>query len=99
MGHHQDVVEPLVEALKISCAEPYFVEDDIFRPEEELKAKRPLRLVVLLSWNAAGVGCSRSSESSLGPGCPCQLQRLHRPGSWMFLGSSTLPIQIRTLYL
>jgi len=38
-----------VESVKISCAEPYFVEDDIFRPLEELKAKRPLRLVVCLS--------------------------------------------------
>ncbi|CAK9096064.1 unnamed protein product [Durusdinium trenchii] len=36
----------MVESIKISCAEPYFVEDDIYRPPAELRAPRPLRLAV-----------------------------------------------------
>jgi len=35
-----------LETIGISCAEPYFVEDGIYCPEEELLAAKPLRLLV-----------------------------------------------------
>ena len=54
-----------VESLKISCAEPYFVEDDIFRPMDQLKAKKAFRLVVLLGCTCCNM-CRKCSVASGG---------------------------------
>ncbi|CAJ1396146.1 unnamed protein product [Effrenium voratum] len=35
-----------VEAIKISCPQPYFVEDEIYAAESELRNAKPLRLLV-----------------------------------------------------
>ncbi|CAJ1440802.1 unnamed protein product, partial [Effrenium voratum] len=44
-GHASGQVEA-VEAIKISCPQPYFVEDEIYAAESELRNAKPLRLLV-----------------------------------------------------
>jgi len=50
----------LLETVRISCAEPYFVEDSIYCPESDLVSAKPLRLFVseLPNWNDADNGGS-----------------------------------------
>ncbi|CAE7884620.1 unnamed protein product [Symbiodinium microadriaticum] len=47
-GHEEDEDEAQVEGIKISCSEPYFVEDGIYSPEKSLRCSQPLDLRVSL---------------------------------------------------
>ncbi|CAE7781295.1 unnamed protein product, partial [Symbiodinium necroappetens] len=45
-GREEDEDEAQVEGIKISCSEPYFVEDGIYSPEKSLRCSQPLDLRV-----------------------------------------------------
>ncbi|CAE7480544.1 unnamed protein product [Symbiodinium natans] len=58
-----DAEATAVEGIKISCTEPYFVEDGIYSPQEALRNTKPLDLTVSLlpedgqplpAWRSAG---------------------------------------------